>query len=488
MKITRFPPEPNGYLHIGHLKAMLKDFDSDNCILRLDDTNPESEKQEYVDAIIKDVEWLGFKYSTVTYTSNYFNLLYNCAIKLIERDLAYVDSTPHELIKKQRHELIPSPDRNRPINESLQIFKEMNQGFHAESAYVLRLKIDYQHQNAAMRDPIAYRIKFTPHYRTNTEWKIYPSYDYSHGIIDTIEGITHSYCTNEFYIRREQYYWTVDKLLDLLDTQRPDEAGGTKPIVEEFDRLNIEDVLLSKRKILELVKAGKVTGFDDPSLFTIAGLRNRGYPAEALVSFCKNYVTYSYGEGGTGTVPKHKFEWAVREYMNMNCVRRFAVKNPLMVKITGSIGVDKILRPDDGNCNTTTGRMIPLTDTLYIDRSDFKLDPEKKYTRLAPGREIRFKYFAVAKYVSHDTDSDGNVSCVYVEILDTNKTKSAAINWVSDADKIEMKLAHSSDILLCENNLKIKDLVQFERLGYYRVISENIVIEVSDLKNNYNTI
>ncbi len=474
---TRFPPEPNGYLHIGHLKAMLKNFKtgSTTCILRFDDTNPETEKQMYVDAAIEDVEWLGFKPSKITYTSDYFDQLYDYAIDLIKLDLAYIDSTPAKEMAEMRYNGIATKDRNRPIEESLTLFNEMKEGKYANGQYVLRLKIKHDHNNTSMRDPIAYRIKHSSHYRTKDKWCIYPSYDFSHSLVDSIEKIDWSYCTREFFIRRDQYFWTLDQL------------KLHRPQVLEFNRLVISDVLLSKRKILAKISdlSDPVNSFDDPSLFTISGLRNRGFPPEALIHFCENYVSYVEGEGGV--IPKHKFDHSVREYFNSVCKRRFGIVNPIQLSV---LSQDKIIiRPDNFDPHSLIGREIhiPNNPVLLIEKTDFKLDPEKKYKRLAPGKEVRLKYYSIIKYKDHD------INGIIAEALEKNKTKGAAIQWLYKADAVEMNCidpdTSNTYTVLVESTVPCMhgQVIQFERLGYYKVLNDTTLMKVVSLKNGYHT-
>ena len=476
MKITRFPPEPNGRLHIGHLKAMLKDFNNtDLSYLRMDDTNPLTEKQEFVDNIIEDVDWFGFKYDKITYTSDYFQQLFDVAVKLISMGLAYVDSSTSAEIGMQRKNGTASADRERSIDDNMRLFMEMKDGKHPEGSYSLRLKIDYAHNNTSMRDPVAYRINYNEHYRTGKTWSVYPSYDFAHSLCDSFEKITHSYCTTEFYIRREQYFWVLKKLDMHL------------PVVEEFNRLVIEDVILSKRKILAAIEAKTVSGFDDPSLFTICGLRNRGYSPESLIHFCTNYVSYTDATE-SAIIPRHKFDFAVREYFNEHCLRRFAVIDPLKIIIRNfdSFGSTTILRPDTADPMATEGRDLPISNVIYIERCDFKLEPEKKYKRLAPGKEVRLRYFTIVKYVSHEMNEDeSRVASVTVDLMDKKKTRGAAIHWVSDADYRKWSLRSDDDTqIYVENNINIGDIVQFERVGYFR-INEGEIVKVTQLKKTY---
>ena len=344
------------------------DFDlhkglNDYCILRMDDTNPEAEKQEYVDAIIEDVSWLGYKFKKLTYTSDYFDDLYKFAVILIKNSYAYVDFTSADKIKEMRHNGIESEYRSKSSEFHLNEFEKMKLGYYKENEAVLRLKIDMKNDNHSLRDPIAYRIKYTPHYRTGTKYCIYPSYDYSHGIVDALEEISHSYCTTEFLIRREQYYWPVFKLKELG-------ISLNEAIVIEFGRLNIEGVELSKRKIVPLVQNKKITGFDDPRLYTIRGLRRRGFTPEII----KNITSRVNMDRNESLISKSLIDYELRNYLDKISPRAFAVMEPLKV-IVDDISADKNIECIHPNhplnkeigCHNTI-----LSRDLFIENSDFR--------------------------------------------------------------------------------------------------------------------
>jgi glutaminyl-tRNA synthetase len=385
---TRFPPEPNGYLHLGHVKSMFFNFNypQDNgggeCILRLDDTNPETEKQNFVDNIIDNVVWLGYVPSNTTYTSDYFDELYAFAIQMINMGKAYIDESSSEEIKLQRSDKKKSPHRNRTIDDNLRLFDDMKEG---KLKSCLRLKINSN--NSCMQDPIAYRVKNTPHYRV-TGWCIYPSYDFSHCIVDSIEGITHSFCTMEFSIRRELYYW----ILDTLQLR--------KPIVKEFNRLEIDFGVLSKRKIKKLVEDGSVDGWDDPRLITINGLRNKGYSPEMLKLFC---AKLGYTQNVSSSIKKSLFDSVIREYMNKNAYRCFGIINPLKVIIENFDDDEKhvIKRPNHPQNETKGYSEIILRKIVYIESEDFRVSANKKYYRLKPGKSVRLKYGGIITYMDH---------------------------------------------------------------------------------------
>lgn len=531
--ITRFPPEPNGYLHMGHLKAMMFDFDlfktpGSKCILRMDDTNPEAEKEEYVKGICDDVKWLGYHYSALTYTSDYFPRLYDCAIELIKMGYAYVDFSSAEEIKSMRHTGTDSKDRTASVETNLKNFENMKKGKHEENGAVLRLKIDMQNDNHSLRDPIAYRIKYTPHIRTKSEWCIYPSYDYSHGLVDAFELITDSFCTMEFYVRREQYYWPVLKLKDKLNL--------TPAKVLEFGRLNIESVELSKRKIIPLVDHGIISGFDDPRLYTIKGMRRRGFSPEIL----KKIVSHA-GMGRTPTtIAKSLIDYELRTILDRDSDRVFAVMDPLLVKIVNNDLSEKSAR-DHSNVNFSllcdhpnhpvdkvkSSHTTELTENILIEKSDFREKDSSDYYRLAPGKVIRLRYADFVEYVSHDE------KCIIVRDCVPTKPKKikGVIHWVkADSHKIILEVyddLYNSDgeikldsrinryygniedyAIKCvtehiENsdeisNTKSRALVfQFERLGYFKFdryeINVNkdtdpvpVFIRVIDLADKYN--
>lgn len=477
---TRFPPEPNGPLHIGHLKAMVMNFDyaakyGGECILRLDDTNPDTEKQSYVDGIIRDVDWLGFKYVKITYTSDYFNKIYEQAKILILAGLAYVDDSSREQMCQLRRQGLKSPCRDRAIHESLTIFEDMKDGLYKDGQYVLRLRIqdDVAKRNSSMDDPVAYTIKHPdkrPHYRT-TGWCIYPSYDFSHPIVDSFENVTHSYCTREFFIRRELYYWVLHAL-DL-----------PKPFVHEFDRLNIRGAILSKRKIMALIDStdNEIMNFDHPSLFTISGLRSHGHAAEALIHFCRNYVDYT--ENDTSSVELHKFEHAIKEYYSQHLIRRFGIKDPLKLVITNFSKISgTINRPDNPDVINSPYRIIPSDPIVYIDRSDFMMNPPKKYKRFSPTRRVWLRYYGLIEYQL--TDEDGTIHVCMDQNPSPDISKGcSAIQWVSGQDMVKYPTS-LSDVpnMWCEKNIKAGDRVQLERIGYYYCDSFEHLVEIIPLK------
>ena len=397
---TRFPPEPNGYLHIGHAKSICLNFGvaaeyGGTCNLRFDDTNPTKEDVEYVDAIKEDVAWLGFKWDQLLFASDYFERLYGFAVELIRRDQAYVDSLPWEEIRKYRGTLTEpgrnSPYRDRPIEESLELFARMRGGEFPDGAHVLRAKIDMASPNLNMRDPTLYRIRHATHHRTGDAWCIYPMYDFAHPLSDALERITHSLCTLEFEDHRPLYDWLVN---NLIDADRPRQI--------EFARLNLNYTVMSKRKLLQLVEQGVVSGWDDPRMPTISGLRRRGHTPESIRDFC----------GRIGVAKKEnvidvaQLEHSVREDLNKRAPRVMAVLRPLKVVLTnypeGQVEeVDAINNPEDQAAGT---RRVPFGRVLYIERDDFKEDPPKKFFRLSPGREVRLRcaYFITCTGVIKD--------------------------------------------------------------------------------------
>jgi glutaminyl-tRNA synthetase len=435
---TRFPPEPNGYLHIGHAKSICLNFGiaaerGGTCNLRFDDTNPTKEDVEYVDAIKEDVAWLGFKWDALLFASDYFERLYRCAVTLITRNLAYVDSLSADEIRAHRGTLTEpgrnSPYRDRPIAESLDLFARMRAGEFPDGAHVLRAKIDMASPNLNMRDPALYRIRHATHHRTGNTWCIYPMYDYAHPLSDAFEGITHSLCTLEFEDHRPLYDWLVDHLIDL--------TGGEKPQQIEFARLNLNYTVMSKRKLLQLVQQGHVAGWDDPRMPTICGLRRRGYTPESVRDFC----------GRIGIAKKEnvidvaQLEHSVREDLNLRAPRVMVVLKPLKVVITnypdGQVeDVDVINNPEDASAGT---RKVTFSRELYIERDDFREDPPKKFFRLSPGREVRLRcaYFITCHDVVKDAQGDViEVRCTYDpatrggDAPDGRRVK-ATLHWVS---------------------------------------------------------
>ncbi|MEE0945661.1 MAG: glutamine--tRNA ligase/YqeY domain fusion protein [Acutalibacteraceae bacterium] len=432
---TRFPPEPNGYLHIGHAKAICIDFSTAEkyggiCNLRLDDTNPTKEDTEYVEAIEEDIKWLGFNYANVYYASDYFDYIYECALALIDKGLAYVDELSPDQIREYRGTLTEagkeSPYRNRPIEETKDLFARMTAGEFENGTLVLRAKIDMASPNLNMRDPIIYRVMKAHHHRTGDKWCVYPMYDFAHPLSDAKEGVTHSLCSLEFENHRPLYNW----FLNALDIKMP-------PRQIEFARMNVNYTLTSKRKCLKLVNDGLVSGWDDPRMATICGMRRRGYPAEAVRAFVdKIGVSKAYS-----VIDYALLESCVRDELNMNAPRTMAVLRPLKVVIdnypedkTDYIEVE--VNPNKEEMGKYT---VPFTKNLYIEADDFMLDPPGKYFRLCPEKEVRLKGAYFIKYASHETDENGNVTVVHCtydpesfggETPDGRKVK-GTLHWVS---------------------------------------------------------
>lgn len=497
---TRFPPEPNGYLHIGHAKAICLNFGlakkyGGKCNLRFDDTNPVKEDVEYVDSIKEDIQWLGFQWDSEHYASDYFTQLYDWAVELIKKGLAYVDDQTQEEIRLNRGTVqkpgTDSPYRNRSVEENLQLFAEMRDGKYADGEKVLRAKIDMAHPNMLMRDPLMYRIIHTDHHRTGSQWCIYPMYDYAHGESDSLERITHSICTLEFDVHRPLYDWFIEKL-------------GIFPSHQyEFARLNINYTVMSKRKLLHLVQEQYITGWDDPRMPTICGLRRRGYTPESLRLFAEKVGVAKRDN----IIDLGLLEWCVREDLNTKAERRMAVLDPIKVVITnypeGQVeNIECVNNPE----NEAAGkRPVPFTREVYIERDDFMENPPKKYFRLQPGGEVRLRYAYLIKCEEVLHDADGNVTelrCTYDPqsahggSSDGRKVK-GVIHWVS-AEKAVPFTVHLFDRLFttedpeegegylanlnpdslrtltaqCEPALadaKPYDKFQFERLGYFTV-------------------
>ncbi len=428
--ITRFPPEPNGYLHIGHAKAMFIDFGmaaqyGGECCLRFDDTNPEAEKQEYIDHIQDIVAWLGWTPAKITYSSDYFHELHALAVKLIETGNAYVCHQTGDEIKASREKREPSPWRDRPKEESLKLFEDMRKGLVDEGKATLRMRQDHKNENFNMFDLIAYRIKFVPHPKAGDEWCIYPSYDFTHCLVDSLENITHSLCTLEFESRRASYYW----LLHVLDLY--------KPVVWEYSRLNISHTVLSKRKLNKLVTDKYVAGWDDPRLMTLAGLRRRGVTPESINLFCRELgITRNESE-----ISPHKFEHHVRMDLDATSERALAVLSPLKVVI------DNL--PDDHieqvQARVFPGRTeetypVPFSKVLYIESTDFRAEDAKGYYGLAPGKSVMLRYAYPITCTSFRTDNDGNVVeiravCDRDFISAGRKPPKGVLNWVGQPSK-----------------------------------------------------
>ena len=410
---TRFPPEPNGYLHIGHAKAICMDFGiaekfGGTCNLRFDDTNPVKEDVEYVDSIMEDIHWLGFDWGDrLYYASDYFPKLWDLAIRLIKEGKAYVDEQSSEEIARQKgtptQPGIESPYRNRSVEENLDLFERMNKGEFEEGRFVLRAKIDMASPNMHFRDPIMYRIIKHPHHRTGTKWNVYPMYDFAHGQSDYFEGVTHSICTLEFEVHRPLYEYFVKELAD--DSYCPRQI--------EFNRLNLTYTVMSKRKLLQLVKEGLVAGWDDPRMPTICGLRRRGYTPESIKNFIQKIGYTKYD----GIISVSLLEHSIREDLNRTATRVSAVLNPVKLIIT-NYPENKVEyletenNPEDPEAGT---HQIPFTRELYIERDDFMENPPKKFFRLAPDQEVRLKSAYIIKCTGIKKDSDGNVEEIYCE-------------------------------------------------------------------------
>jgi glutaminyl-tRNA synthetase len=440
---TRFPPEPNGYLHIGHAKAICLDFGlaaefGGKCNLRFDDTNPSKEETEYVDAIMQDVQWLGFTWDGLFYASDYFGQLYAWAIQLIKAEKAYVCDLSADEIREYRGTLTEpgkeSPYRNRSIEENLDLFVRMKNGEFPDGSRTLRAKIDMASPNLNFRDPVMYRILHMEHHRTGDQWCIYPMYDYAHGQSDSIEQVTHSICTLEFENNRPLYNWFIEQL-------------GIFPSRQiEFDRLSITYTLLSKRKLLTLVQEGLVEGWDDPRMPTLTGMRRRGYTPEAIRNFCAN-IGVSKTNGVTQLA---HLEYFLREDLNKHAPRVMAVLRPVRIVIDNYPDdlveeMEAINNPEDESAGT---RRLPFSRVLFIEQEDFREDPPKQFYRLAPGREVRLRYGYLITCQSVVKDADGNIvelHCTYDPATrggttpDGRKVKST-IHWVSAAHAVDAEV------------------------------------------------
>ena len=497
---TRFPPEPNGYLHVGHAKSICLNFGLAEefggvCNLRFDDTNPEAEDHEFVEAILADVAWLGFTPANVFYASDYFAQLYDWAEVLVGKGLAYVDDQDGDTIRAQRGGFgkpgIESPHRNRDVEENLALLRGMRDGEFSDGSRVLRAKIDMQSSVMSLRDPVLYRIRRVPHVRTGTDWMIYPTYDWAHGQSDAIEGVTHSLCTLEFTDHRPLYDWCLDHLD--LPRERPEQT--------EFARLGLTHTVMSKRHLRALVEDGTVDGWDDARMPTLQGMRRRGYPAAAI----REFVTTLGVSKTNGTTEIEFLESFVRTHHNAHALRRMTVLEPLKLVITnwpeGQVEhVDLVENPEDPAAGV---RSVPFSGELWIEQDDFKLEPPPKYFRLAPGREVRLRggYFVTATDVV--TDSGGNVTevrCTYDPgtrggaAPDGRKVK-ATMHWVSAAHAVDVTV-HLYERLFADPrpgsegteptvnpasrrtivgakaepvlaDTKPGEVVQFERLGYF---------------------
>lgn len=483
--ITRFPPEPNGYLHLGHAKSICINFGlaqkyGGKTNLRYDDTNPVKEDVEYVDSIKEDIKWLGFQWEKELYASDYFEQLYLWAEDLIKRGLAYVDDQTQEEIRAGRGTVDTpgkdSPFRNRTAEENLRLFREMRDGKYADGEKVLRAKIDMAHPNMMFRDPLLYRIKHASHHRTGDKWCIYPMYDFTHGQCDSIEHITHSICTLEFDIHRPLYDWFIETL-------------GIYPSHQyEFARLNLTYTLMSKRKLLELVQKQIVSGWDDPRMPTLCGVRRRGYTAEALKLFCEKIGVSKRDQ----LMDIQLLEWCVRQDLNARANRYMVVQDPIKVTLTnwpeGKVEwFDCPLNPADPE---GASRKVPLTGELYIERADFMEDAPKKFFRLKPEGEVRLKYTYIIKCNEVVKDAGGNVvelRCTYDPSTRPGgsewRSVKGTIHWVSAAFAKELELRNYdrlftlADMSQVPEDKDYKDFLNPDSLTYAKGYAEPAILE-----------
>ncbi|MBW0161711.1 MAG: glutamine--tRNA ligase/YqeY domain fusion protein [Sediminibacterium sp. Gen4] len=452
--VTRFPPEPNGYLHIGHAKSICLNFGLANKYggktnLRFDDTNPVTEDTEYVESIKDDVRWLGFNWAEERYASDYFEQLYGFAIKLIEKGLAYVDDSTSEAIAQQKGTPTQagtnSPFRDRSVAENLELFKAMRAGQFKDGEKVLRAKIDMAHPNMHMRDPIIYRIKHAHHHRTGDQWCIYPMYDFAHGQSDAIENITHSVCTLEFIPHRALYDWFIEQL----------EIFPSKQY--EFARLNMTYTVMSKRKLLQLVNEKYVNGWDDPRMSTISGMRRRGYTAEAIREFCDRIGIAKRDN----LIDVGLLEFCVREHLNKIAVRRMVVFDPLKVVLTNYEGEGEVLWSENNPEDATAGnREIPFSKELYIERDDFMEVAPKKYFRLAPGQMVRLKSAYIIRCDEVVKDANGIITELHCTYIPESKSGSdtSGINVKGTLHWVSARHAVKAEVRLYDRLFKVEDV------------------------------
>jgi glutaminyl-tRNA synthetase len=457
---TRFPPEPNGYLHIGHAKSICLNFGlaqrfGGRTNLRFDDTNPMTEETEYVDSIKHDVSWLGFQWANELYASNYFEQIYQFAISLIEKSLAYVDDSSAEEIAAQKGTPTTagtnSPFRDRSVEENLALFKAMRNGEYPDGAKVLRAKIDMAHPNMHMRDPLMYRIRHVPHHRTGNQWCIYPMYDFAHGQSDSMEGITHSICTLEFDVHRPLYDWFINKL-------------GIFPTHQyEFARLNLSHTVMSKRKLLQMVNEKLVSGWDDPRMPTISGLRRRGYTAASIRNFCERIGVAKRDN----LIDISLLEFCIREDLNKTADRYMAVMDPVKLIITNYPDgqVEDLLIENNPEDPETGKRVVPFTKELYIERDDFMVDPPKKFFRLGPGLQVRLKGAYIITCDQFELNSDGTVKEIHATYIPESKSGQdtsgihvkGTIHWVSIPHAIQAEIRLFDRLLIVEDAGELGD-------------------------------
>ncbi len=497
--VTRFPPEPNGYLHIGHAKSLcinfgMKEKYGGKCNLRYDDTNPSKEDVEFVNSIKEDIAWLGFKWDKELYASDYFDRMYECAVGLIKKGLAYVCDYSADEIRRTRGNLTTpgenSPWRDRSVEENLRLFEEMKAGKYADGEKVLRAKIDMASPNMNMRDPVIYRILHEKHHRTGDKWVIYPMYDFAHPLEDAFEGITHSICTLEFEDHRPLYDWVKYNC-----------GFGDFPKQIEFARLGITRTIMSKRYLKKLVEEGRVDGWSDPRMPTLSGMRERGYPPEAIRNFCAAVgVAKSNSE-----VDVAYLEHFVRDYLNVNADRMMVVKNPVRMIIENADEDEVYDIENNPNAEIKTTHKVSFSRELYIDRDDFAPVPPPKYKRLVPGGTVRLKGSYIVEYVSHKCDENGNVTevtCRYIPDsiqggANANIKVKGVIQWVNAKDCVDLTL-HEFDYLLLDGDgdfndrltpdshtvypfakgeaalrdAKAYDRFQFMRMGYFSAVKD----------------
>lgn len=451
---TRFPPEPNGYLHIGHAKSICLNFGlakkyNGKCNLRFDDTNPVTEETEYVESIMNDVRWLGFEWDELHYTSDYFDQLHEFAVQLIKKGLAYVDDSTAEEIAATKGNIdrpgTNSPYRDRSVEENLRLFAEMREGKYADGEKVLRAKIDMAHPNLLLRDPIIYRIKHANHHRTGDKWCIYPMYDFAHGQSDSIEQITHSICTLEFIHHRPLYDWLIEKLEIFPSHQY------------EFARLNLTYTVMSKRKLLQLVQEGHVSGWDDPRMPTISGMRRRGYTPEAIRKFAE-VIGVAKREN---LIDIGLLEFCVREHLNKVALRRMAVLDPVKLIITNyPEGQSEILNAENNPEDENAGhREITFSRELWIERDDFMENPPAKYFRLAKGHKVRLKHAYIVECEDYKTDENGKVTEIYCKYIPESKSGSdtSGIKVKGTIHWLDVHTAKSAEIRLYDRLFKVEN-------------------------------